>query len=157
MFISTYVFTDLYEEDPKYVYEGGKYNFTSVFDCSGLTCKENKKMSNFFADGANLVEVKSDKVLWKFPYEIAMNVKKDLKSDFFNHWLNGQLTSGVVKRKTEIYDYSGLNSNSVGYLISGDKFTITDISSRWLKIKYMGKNNKKITGWINCLDTDVCH
>ncbi len=157
LFISTYVLTDQYEENSKYVYENGKYNFIKVFDCFDFTCKVNKKLINFFGDGANLVEVKSNKIVWEYPYLTADKVSKDLNSNFLKLWLNKQLKNGIIKNKTEIYNDSGLNSEKLGYLISGDKFNILDITSRWLKVSYTSKNKKTIIGWIRCEDTNVCN
>ncbi|MEQ1189161.1 hypothetical protein IC789_07555 [Acinetobacter seifertii] len=156
LFISTYVLTDQYEENPKYVYENGKYNFMKVFDCYDFTCKANKKMTDFFGDGANLIEVKSYKTMWKYPYSVANDVKKELNSNFFKNWWSNQLKSGVVKNKTEIYKEAGLNSEKAGYLISGDKFNISGVYSRWLNISYVNKNHKTTTGWIRCEDTNIC-
>lgn len=157
LFISTYVLTGQYEENPQYVYDNGKYNFINVFDCFDFTCKINKKLTSFFGDGASLVEVQSNKIAWEYPYLTADNVKKDLKSNFLKNWLNNQLKNGIVTTKTEIYPDSGLNSEKLGYLIKGDKFKINDVSSRWLDISYVSKKNKIITGWIRCEDTNICN
>ncbi|WP_215901384.1 hypothetical protein, partial [Acinetobacter seifertii] len=136
--------------------EDGKYNFMKVFDCYDFTCKANKKMTDFFGDGANLIEVKSYKTMWKYPYSVANDVKKELNSNFFKNWWSNQLKSGVVKNKTEIYKEAGLNSEKAGYLISGDKFNISGVYSRWLNISYVNKNHKTTTGWIRCEDTNIC-
>ncbi|WP_111893857.1 SH3 domain-containing protein [Acinetobacter sp. MB5] len=156
LFISTYVLTDQYEENPKYVYENGKYNFIRVFDCIDFNCKVNKKMTDFLGDGANLVDFKNHKTVWKYPYVTADSLKKELTSNFFKKWMENQLKDGVIKNRTEIYSDSGINSTKLGYLISGDKFNIVDVTSRWLKISYKAKNKKAIIGWINCESTNVC-
>ncbi|MBD1230884.1 hypothetical protein IDM33_14820 [Acinetobacter seifertii] len=69
-----------------------------VFDCYDFTCKANKKMT-VFGDGANLIEVKAIKTMWKYPYSVANDVKKELNSNFFKNWWSNQLKSGVVKIK----------------------------------------------------------
>ena len=112
---------------------------------------------DFFGDGGDLVDIHTDKVVYAFPYKTANNVKKDLNSEFFKNWFNNQLNDGVVKNKTEIYEDAGLNSKKLGYLISGDKFKIIDITSRWINISYVGKNKKPIIGWLRCEDTNVCN
>lgn len=156
LFISTYVYTDIKEEKPKYVYNEGKYNFIYVYDCNKLSCKKNEKMSNFFGNGADLVEVRYYKTVSKFPYESIEKLKQELNSNFFKNWISGQLKIGYVTKKTYIYEDKGIDSKKTGYLIFDDKFTIKDISSRWLYIKYKNKNGRIITGWVACNDTDVC-
>lgn len=157
VFISTYVYTGLYEENPTYVYENGKYNFTSVYDCNGLSCRKNKRLSDFFGDGANLVELKKNIVVTKFPYESKINIENELDSNFFKMWSNDQLKFGVIIKKTDIYQSIGVNSEKIGYLIEGDKFKIKEVSSRWLNIIYTNKNGRTTSGWIACQDTTVCN
>ncbi|WP_445116131.1 hypothetical protein [Acinetobacter sp. WZC-1] len=157
LFISTHVLTDQYEEKPKYVYENGKYNFMKVYDCFDFICKINNKVTNFFGDGANLVEIKNYKIVWEYPYATENNVKKDLNSNFFKNWLNNKLKNGIIKNKTKIYNDSGLNSEKLGYLVPGDNFNIIDITSKWLKVSYIRSNKKIIIGWVRCEDTNVCN
>lgn len=97
LFVSTYVYTDIYEEKPKYVYKEGKYNFTYVYDCENLNCKKNEKISNFFGNGGSLVETKFNKTVSNFPYESNKNIQNEIKTDFFKKWYSNQLKNGTVK------------------------------------------------------------
>ena len=38
---------------------------------------------------------------------------------------------------------------------TGVDFTVNEVSSGWLKIKYI-ENNHEIDGWIKCKDTNLC-
>lgn len=156
LFVSTYVYTNIYEENPKYIYQNGKYNFIYVYDCNGLNCKKNEKISNFFGNGGNLVNVNGYKVVSNYPYDSIVKIKEEVNSNLFKKWFANQLKKGHVLNKTNIYQENGVNSKKLGYLIQGDEFFIKDISLRWFNIIYKRKNGEKIEGWIDCRDTDLC-
>lgn len=149
-------YSENYRDETNKINYVDKYHLNYVYQCK-KECTFDKKISNFLGDGGDLVDIHTDKVVYAFPYKIASNVKKDLNSEFFKNWFNNQLNDGVVKNKTKIYEESGIFSKKLGYLISGDKFKIVDITSRWIKISYANKNKKTIIGWIRCEDTSVCN
>ena len=157
LFVSTYVYTNNYEDNPKYVYEDGRYNFTYTYDCNELKCKKNQKLSDFFGDGANLIDVKNYKVVSKFPYTSISDIKAEINSKLFKLWFGNQLKTGIILNKTNIYQNYGINSKKLGYLIPNDKFEIKGITSRWLNIVYSRENGGEIKGWISCDDTNICH
>jgi len=99
LFVSTYVYTNIYEENPKYIYQNGKYNFIYVCDCKELNCSENKNISNFFGNGANLVDVKNYKVVSKYPYDLIVKLKEEVNSDLFKKWLSSQLKIDRILKK----------------------------------------------------------
>ncbi|MEB3754379.1 hypothetical protein [Acinetobacter sp. MD2(2019)] len=155
IFISLKYSEDYRDETNKINY-AGKYHLNYVYQCK-KECTFDKKISNFLGGGGDLIDIHTKKVVYAFPYKTSNNVEKDLNSNFFKIWFNNQLNDGIVKNKTEIYEDARLNSKKIAYLISGDKFKIIDITSRWLNISYAGRNKKPIIGWIRCEDTNVCN
>lgn len=148
-------YNDSYRGENNKINYADKYHLNYVYQCE-KECKFDKKLSNFFGNGGDLIDIDTDKKVYIFPYSSEQSIKNELKSNLFKNWSNNQLKSGIVKNKTEIYREAGLNSEKSGYLISGDKFSISGVYSRWLNISYINKNHKMITGWIRCEDTNIC-
>ncbi len=83
-------------------YECNKNNF----------CKENEKLSNFFGSGGDIIDYKHKKIIiYKFPYSTQSDLKNELNSKLFKDWMNGNLDSGIVLRKTFINDVKILPQN----------------------------------------------
>ena len=104
-----------------------------------------------------MIDSKSKKIIYKFPYSNQSDLKNELNSKLFKDWMNEKLDSGMVLRKTFINDVNNFTPEHVGYLIKGDKFKIKEVSSRWLNIVYTNKNGRTTSGWIVCQDTTVCN
>jgi len=135
-----------------------KYYMIRAYECNKKKfCKENEKLSNFFGDGGDMIDSKSKKIIYKFPYSNQSDLKNELNSKLFKDWMNEKLDSGMVLRKTFINDVNNFTPEHVGYLIKGDKFKIKEVSSRWLNIVYTNKNGRTTSGWIVCQDTTVCN
>ncbi|MGB8696356.1 hypothetical protein [Acinetobacter sp.] len=135
-----------------------KYYMIRAYECNKKNfCKENEKLSNFFGDGGDMIDSKSKKIIYKFPYSNQSDLKNELNSKLFKDWMNEKLDSGMVLRKTFINDVNNFTPEHVGYLIKGDKFKIKEVSSRWLNIVYTNKNGRTTSGWIVCQDTTVCN
>ena len=93
----------------------------------------------------------------KYPYEKKEDIQGELNSNFFKMWDEGIITNGKVLKKTFINEVPNYTSDNLGYLIKDDQFIVKDVSSKWLNIIYTNKKGKKITGWIDCNDTNVCN
>ncbi|WP_166171979.1 hypothetical protein [Acinetobacter sp. SA01] len=135
-----------------------KYYMIRAYECNKNNfCKENEKLSNFFGSGGDIIDYKHKKIIYKFPYYTQSDLKNELNSKLFKDWMNGNLDSGIVLRKTFINDVNNFTPEHIGYLIKGDKFKIKEVSSRWLNIVYTNKNGRTTSGWIACQDTTVCN
>lgn len=135
-----------------------KYYMIRAYECKKNNfCKENEKLSNFFGSGGDIIDYKHKKIIYKFPYSTQSDLKNELNSKLFKDWMNGNLDSGIVLRKTFINDVNNFTPEHIGYLIKGDKFKIKEVSSRWLNIVYTNKNGRTTAGWIACQDTTVCN
>ncbi|MGX5699046.1 hypothetical protein ACWKWF_05505 [Acinetobacter kookii] len=135
-----------------------KYYMIRAYECKKKNfCKENEKLSNFFGSGGDIIDYNHKKIIYKFPYSTQSDLKNELNSKLFKDWMNGNLDSGIVIRKTFINDVNNFTPEHIGYLIKGDKFKIKEVSSRWLNIVYTNKNGRTTAGWIACQDTTVCN
>lgn len=134
-----------------------KYYSTLAYKCdSKYRCVFDEKISTFFGSGGDLLNNNTNEKLNTYIYKTEENVKKALKSDFFNSWLNNTLINGHIIKKTILNDIPGYTGTDTDvYLTTGLNFIVTDVSSGWLKINYI-KNNHKIDGWIKCRDTNLC-
>ena len=132
------------------------YHLNYVYQCE-TQCKFNKKISNFFGNGGDLINIYTNKIIYKFPYSSEKSIKNELKSSLFKKWIYNKKIQGKVIKKTYINENSQFSFSHLGYLIKNDEFTVKDISSKWLNISYTNKNGNKITGWIACNDTNICN
>jgi len=148
-------YNDSYRDEHNKINYADKYHLNYVYQCE-KECKFDKKLSNFFGNGGDLVDINTDKKVYVFPYSTEQSIKDELKSNLFKNWFYNKKMKGVVLKKTYINNDKNSLFNHFGYLIKDDKFVVEDISSKWLNIIYINKNGKKITGWIDCNDTNVC-
>ncbi|WP_353172659.1 hypothetical protein [Acinetobacter rudis] len=132
------------------------YHLINVYECD-RKCIFNKEISNFFGSGGSLFNIKTNEIVYNFPYLDEMSIKNELSSKLFSHWFYEKDKAGEILKKTYMKYENNFSYNNIGYLVKGDKFTINDVSSRWLNISYISKNNKIITGWIRCEDTNICN
>ncbi|WP_445116132.1 hypothetical protein [Acinetobacter sp. WZC-1] len=135
-----------------------KYFLINSYGCNKNNyCKYSSILSNYFGNGGDIVNERTKKVVYKYPYSKKEFLIKELKSNRFNSWVNGKLTGGKVMEKTFINDVNNFSTEHKGYLIKGDVFKVKDISSGWLNIIYTNKRGKTTIGWIPCKNTDICN
>lgn len=145
---------DYRDEDQSYI-NYLKYHSTLAYKCdSKYRCIFDEEISPFFGSGGDLLNNNTYEKLNTYLYKTEEDVKKSLKSDLFNNWLNNIPTNGHTIKKTLLNNSPSYIDTDV-YLITGLNFTVTEVSSGWLRINYT-KNNHKIDGWIKCQDTNLC-
>ncbi|WP_151982320.1 hypothetical protein [Acinetobacter guerrae] len=134
-----------------------KYFLINAYNCAkGDMCRYNSRLSSYFGNGGNILDLNTNKIVYKYPYSKQSDLKKELTSKMFNDWFGGGLNYGVVIRKTFINETNNFSPIHKSYLVKGDRFQVEEVSARWLNVKYKNKNNKTVKGWISCEDTDIC-
>ncbi|EXB47228.1 hypothetical protein [Acinetobacter sp. 1000160] len=134
-----------------------KYFLINSYDCNENSyCKYNFLVSNYFGGGGDILNRKTKKIVYNYPYSKKEFLIKEIQSKRFGEWFNGKLTNGKVVRKTFINDVNNFSTEHKGYLVKGDSFLVDEISSGWLRVKYKNKVGKITRGWINCKDTNIC-
>lgn len=149
-------YSDSYRDENNKINYADRYHLNYVYKCE-KKCKFDKKISNFFGNGGDLVDIYTNKKIYIFPYASEESIKNELKSSLFKNWISNKKIQGKVLKKTYINESSQFSFSHLGYLIKNDNFIIKDVSSKWLNISYTNKNGNKITGWIACNDTNICN
>ncbi|VEJ56208.1 hypothetical protein [Pragia fontium] len=87
------------------------------------------------------------------------SIETALLSDGIN-FLGRKKISGIISvQKAKLFKSANSGDISKAYLIKGDIFDLIDISNdgRFYKIKYLMKNGKSLTLWVNVDDFSIYH
>lgn len=157
----SYIFSAIsYSEDyrdanhPYINYES--FYLANVYKCdSDYRCSYDKKLSNFFGIGGDLVNYDTNEVLSTYLYKNQSIVEKGIESNLFRNRLSGRQTNGYTTNTATVKYDSFYDENNTDYLSVGSKFNVIDASSGWLEISY-NKYDQELKGYIRCEDTNLC-
>lgn len=116
-------YPDSYRDAKKLVEYKNDYNHTFVYECN-TTCIYNDKISSYFGNGGDVYHIKIMKTLYKFPFSDLKSVKDEIGSRTFSSWINGNITTGTIINKKNIYETNNYSLNRIAYLIKDDKFKV---------------------------------
>ncbi|WP_150539454.1 hypothetical protein [Actinobacillus vicugnae] len=143
----------------------GDYFIYTAFRLDNGIYKLDEALSDFLGSGGDIYDIQDvndssviePKIIYIYPYKTEKEVRSALNSNLFKFWsLNrNEVIKGEIMRKTLLQDVPNYVQGEKRYLIKGDEFILKNISSKWLMIEYK-KNKRIITGWVRCIDTNIC-
>ncbi|MDR2926432.1 MAG: hypothetical protein LBU76_10895 [Azoarcus sp.] len=126
-----------------------------VFTQNIITSKSNEKMLDYNRRASGWLGYDfswySDehKIIYKFPYMTQKSIREALHSPYAPLMLRDEIIPVIVKRKSHLYEYSGVHGKTKKYLIAGDEATVDEYKKGWCRVNYSG-GKKPLQMWMMC-------
>ena len=124
---------------------GSDYFSVMVFHIEGNNLNFDKKLTDYFGSGADVVNYRDEggTPVHTYPYKTRSVIISELKSEMYRHWTSDVLPELAVLHKAFIYSSMNVATPTKIYLIRGDKVRQESISAGWISVLYETARGKK--------------
>ena len=114
-----------------------------------------KKLSNFFGSGADIIDSDTDEDLYVFPFKRRVSILNATKSAVYRALVANQAIQGEATAKIYFHELPNISFKQKLYIIKGDKFETEGFNAGWLLIRYTAKNGHVYSGWVDSSKTNL--